>query len=130
MTFAQASPTPQSLTPASYLAHSRANTPLLGSTGDLEPEQVVSHKDTNDTEGTSTRPLHATCRRKKRPSSGEFTPSRCADCDDMLTEKAESISCDGPGCDQRVRAKSESPVNLSDLSLTMPAVSPCLSGFA
>jgi hypothetical protein len=26
-----------------------------------------------------------------------------SDCDEMLTGKADSISCDGPGCDQRVR---------------------------
>jgi hypothetical protein len=53
--------------------------------------------------GTASQPLRATHRRKKRPSSGEISPSCCADCDEMLTGKADSISCDGPGCDQQVR---------------------------
>jgi hypothetical protein len=70
---------------------------------EVEIEQVVSNEDTNNNiEGTASQPLHATCCRKKQPSSGEISPSCCADCDKMLTGKADSISCDGPGCDQWV----------------------------
>jgi hypothetical protein len=94
----------KSLSPASYFAHSPIHTPPICPFGEVEIEQVVSDEDTNNNiEGTASQPLRATHRRKKRPSSGEISPSCCADCDKMLTGKADSISCDGPGCNQQVR---------------------------
>ena len=95
--------THQSPTPVSFFAVSPVRALPHCSTSELEMG-LAAENENRYYEGASSRPIHATRRRKKRPSSGDFNPSPCADCEDMLTTKAGSISCDGPGCDQRVRA--------------------------